>query len=192
MAAMERLHQDALLPGPGHIDPPPLTLPLMPNASPTPLPLVHLQGAGRAVRRLPLGADSTQAAEFTPQLDELDEAGYRDSKSPVSSYSLPMLDGRYPTPPEAPRKDQYISESEEISEAESPLSRVPVKVFQNGKLLYHKSYKGPEPITFVDTGLYQGGRNDFYEAYNERDLCWVRRIDYLMDAHKIPRFCHPS
>ena len=31
------------------------------------------------------------------------------------------------------------------------------------------------------------GRNDYYEAYNERDLRWVRRIDYLLRRHQIPR-----
>ena len=58
---------------------------------------------------------------------------------------------------------------------------------RNGKLMYHTAYKGPEPVAYVDTGLYEDGRNDYYEAYNERDLRWVRRIDYVLRRHRIPR-----
>ena len=29
--------------------------------------------------------------------------------------------------------------------------------------------------------------DDYYEAYNEHDLRWVRRIDYLLQRHQIPR-----
>ena len=37
------------------------------------------------------------------------------------------------------------------------------------------------------TGKDQANTNDYYEAYNERDLRWVRRIDYLLRRHQIPR-----
>ena len=43
-------------------------------------------------------------------------------------------------------------------------------------------------MTYVDTRLYEGGRNDYYEAYNQSDLHWVRRINNLLEAHKIPRW----
>ena len=29
--------------------------------------------------------------------------------------------------------------------------------------------------------------DDYYEAYNEHDLRWVRRIDYLLQRHQIQR-----
>ena len=53
--------------------------------------------------------------------------------------------------------------------------------------MYHTAYKGPEPVAYVDTGLYEDGRNDYCEAYNERDLRWVHRIDYVLRRHRIPR-----
>ena len=31
-------------------------------------------------------------------------------------------------------------------------------------LLYHKKFEGAVPITFVDTRLYEGGHDDYYEA----------------------------
>ena len=92
---------------------------------------------------------------------------------------------RYPTPPGAPR-DQPYPESE--SEAGTPLRRRPAKLFRKGQLLYHKSFNGVEPITYVDTRLYEGGSNDYYEAYNRSDLRWVRRINNLLEAHNIPRW----
>ena len=53
--------------------------------------------------------------------------------------------------------------------------------------MYHKTFKGAEPIAYVDTGLYEGGHNDYYEAFNPSELHWVRRSHYLLRAHKIPR-----
>ena len=34
---------------------------------------------------------------------------------------------------------------------------------------------------------YEGGRNDDYEAFNEDDLIWVRRIRDVLDSHNIPQ-----
>ena len=47
--------------------------------------------------------------------------------------------------------------------------------------MFHKMYQGRQPFTFVDTGLYQGGRHDWYGVHNERDLVWV------LKHHNIPR-----
>ncbi len=52
--------------------------------------------------------------------------------------------------------------------------------------MYHKNFKGTVPITYVDTRLYEGRHDDYYEAYSQSDLRWIRRIHYLLDAHKIP------
>jgi hypothetical protein len=102
----------------------------------------------------------------------------------LQEYEHHIRSTRYPTPPGAPR-DLHYPESE--SEAGSPLRGPPTKLFRKGELLYHKAFKGARPITYVDTRLYEGGCNDYYEAYNQSDLRWVRRINYLMEAHNIPR-----
>ena len=94
----------------------------------------------------------------------------------------------YPTPPAAPRKDQYIQSSESASDSELEGPVHPAKVFRRGLLMHHVAYKGPKPISYVDTGFYEDGRHDYFEAYNERDLLWVRRMDYVLRRHQIPRF----
>ena len=53
--------------------------------------------------------------------------------------------------------------------------------------MYHKAYDGPKPITYVDTRLYQGGRNDYIEAFNQDEVIWLRRICDVLGAHNIPR-----
>ena len=163
----------------------------VPPASASP-PAPSLPAAGRAVRRLELLIENTSALESTQPVDEGDAASLSSPESPNSCCSQRRLQeyleqiksSRYPTPPDAPREDQYISESE----AGSPLRRPPAKIFRKGKLMYHKTFKGAEPIAYVDTGLYEGGHNDYYEAFNPSDLHWVRRIHYLLRAHKIPRW----
>ncbi len=45
--------------------------------------------------------------------------------------------------------------------------------------MYHTAYKGPEPVAYVDTGLYEDGHNEYYETFNERDLRWVHCMDYV-------------
>jgi hypothetical protein len=58
--------------------------------------------------------------------------------------------------------------------------------------MYHKTYDGPRPITYVDTTrhtrLFQGGPNDYIEAFNNEEvMIWLRVIRDLLDAHHIPR-----
>jgi hypothetical protein len=130
----------------------------------------------RAVRCLGLGT------LHAPVLESLPPPSRERSKSPdVDEQS------GYPTIPAAPRKDQYhdISESETPDNYDSP---APEKLFRNGQLMFHKSYEGPEPISYVDTALYEGGRNDWYEAYTEVDLLWARRLDLVLRRHNIPRW----
>jgi hypothetical protein len=134
--------------------------------------------------------DSAQDLESTQPVDEADADCPASPDSCCSQRRLREYEDQikfstYPAPPDAPRKDQYYSESE--SEAESSPWRPLAKVFRNGKLMYHKQFKGAVPITYVDTRLYEGGHDDYYEAHNPSDLRWVRRIRHLLDAHKIPR-----
>ena len=99
----------------------------------------------------------------------------------------------YPTPPAAPRKDQYIPESEGSDDEYERQRRppLPAKVFRYGQLMFHRTYKGPEPIGYVDTGLYEGGNHDWYEAYTDVDLRWARRLDLVLQRHRIERW-HPA
>ena len=153
--------------------------------------------AGRAVRRLDLTVDNVHASESTQPVDEADAAfpscpEYPDSccsQRRLQAYEDEITFSAYPAPPDAPRKDQYNTESE--SEAESPPRRRPAKMFRNGILMYHKNFKGTVPITYVDTRLYEGRHDDYYEAYSQSDLRWIRRIHYLLDAHGILRWPVP-
>jgi hypothetical protein len=52
--------------------------------------------------------------------------------------------------------------------------------------MYHKKFKVVAPMIYVDTRLYEGGHDDYYEAHTPSDLCWVCRIRHLLDSHKIP------
>ena len=104
----------------------------------------------------------------------------------MTQFEEGILNSRYPTPPAAPPKDGYIYESED--ESQSPLRQAPARVFRHGKLKIHKTYNGPVPLTYVDTGVYEGGSNDYYEAYTEQDLYWARRLDYVLKYHRIPRW----
>ena len=118
------------------------------------------------------------------------------SRSPTpdvvcSQYRLQQLEegilaSRYPTPPAAPPKDGYFAESED--ESQSSLRQAPARVFRNGKLKIHKTYNGPVPLTYVDTGVYEGGGNDYYEVHTQEDLCWARRMNFVMKHHRIPRW----
>ena len=176
------------LPSPGHSTPPRSDV----------APISSSPPAGRAVRRLDLAMDSTQASESTRPDDKAEAACQScPESSPDSSCSLRRVQAYedeircspYPAPPDAPRKDQYDSESD--SEAVSPLRRPPAKVFRRGKLMYHKRFKGQLPSTYVDTRLYEGGHDDYYEAYSRSDLLWIRRIHHLLDAPGIPRWRIP-
>ena len=183
IAAMERLHDDAL-----HNTSPPLTPPLPAVASPSPPPPAR-PDAVRAVRRLPLG-------EFNdPQEDE----SYRDapsrSSSPIICSQLRQqqceeairrrgaeeAESRYPTPPAAPRKDQYISESDLESDCVSPSQSLPSALFRNGKLYVHKDYEGRIPLCHYATGLPAGHPHDFYVCFSERDVVWANRVRFHIE-----------
>ena len=186
------------------------TPPLSFAGSPSPPPPAAPH-APRAVRRLNITMGSHQTAdpaarprwpslELTAnQVEEAECSRDSDAVAPALEGSPEVwcsqvrlheykLSGRYPTPPPAPPKDQYIPPSESDAErSDSKRPRPPAKVFRKGHLMYHKAYCGPRPITYVDTRLYQGGRNDYIEAFNDDDLVWVRTIRDLLDAHNIPQ-----
>jgi hypothetical protein len=138
-------------------------------------------------RRLSLGG-------CTSPVDESDSVAASRSPTPdvvCSQYRLQQLEeglltSRYPTPPAAPPKDGYFAESED--ESQSSLRQAPARVFRNGKLKIHKTYNGPVPLTYVDTGVYEGGGNDYYEVHTQEDLCWARRMNFVMKHHRIPRW----
>ena len=188
----------AELPSPGYSTPP---RPAVPPTSSSPLAASPLPAAaasaGRAVRRLDLAMDNAQASDSNEPVDEAGAAFPSCPESPDSycserrlqAYQDQIRFSAYPAPPDAPRKDQYDSESD--SEAVSPLRRPPAKVFRRGKLMYHKRFKGQLPSTYVDTRLYEGGHDDYYEAYSRSDLLWIRRIHRLLDAHGISRWRIP-
>ena len=64
----------------------------------------------------------------------------------------------------------------------------PAKVFSRGILLHHATYKGRKPISYVDTGIYEDGRHNYYEAFIDEDLTWASCLDYVLRRHRIPRF----
>ena len=186
------MHDNAMLLGTTVAEPPLPPLPITsvetsPLPPPSPLPDVP-----RVVRRLPLGSDeccgersaspSSGMRSASPARDESSEECLA---SPFGYEWSP-----YPTPPAAPRKDQYISESEGSTDKFDRQRRPPppAKLFRNGQLMFHRSYKGPEPIGYVDTGLYEGGNHDWYEAYTDVDLRWARRLDLVLQRHDIERW----
>ena len=172
--------------------PPPSTPPLLVVSRPVSRRLT-IQAASitpESAQSTPSVAESGAVAPSCPESPEICSQPAESQESLHEYAEQSGISGRYPTPPAAPRKDQYIppSESEaESSDTERPLRRPPAKVFRKGQLLYHKAYDGPKPITFVDTRLYQGGCNDYIEAFNEDELIWVRTIRDLLDAHNIPQ-----
>ena len=189
----------AELPLPGHSTPPrPAVAPT--SSSPlaaSPLPTAAAS-AGRAVRRLELAMDNAQASDSTQPVDEAGAAFPSCPESPDSycserrlqAYQDQIRFSAYPTVPDAPRKDQYYIPESEL-EDKSPPRQPPAKIFRNGVLMYHKNFKGTVPISYVDTRLYEGGHDDYYEAYTSSDLRWIRRIHYLLHAHQIQRWPAP-
>jgi hypothetical protein len=120
--------------------------------------------------------------------------GMRPCRSRYDGQSLdwPPKDNHYPTPPPAPRKDQTpLSSSEWDSGSDycegCPTPQGPLKILRSGSLFLHKSCGGPLPIGYVDTGLYEGGRRDWFEAFTPRDLTWAIRMDYVLRRHNIYR-----
>jgi hypothetical protein len=168
----------------------PSTPPQTPVASSSP-PLPPPAAAPRAVRRLVIGDQPSAEidAESSPP------RSLERSPSPTTTQDWLPMDRHYPTPPPAPRKDQTpLSSIDFESDAESLQSnadswcdgpRPPLKVFQNGRVYFHKSYKGPKPLGFVNTRLYEGGRRDFFVAYTEQELVWARRMDYVLRRHNL-------
>ena len=191
-------------------------LPPPPIMSVEPPPPSSIPDVPRAVRRLLLGSDESCGERSASPSDECHASPFGDescggrSASPSSGRRLaspargessdechpsPLCHdwSPYPTPPAAPRKDQYIPESEG-SDVEYERQRrppPPAKIFRYGQLMFHRTYKGPEPIGYVDTGLYEGGNHDWYEAYTDVDLRWARRLDLVLQRHRIERW-HPA
>jgi hypothetical protein len=56
-----------------------------------------------------------------------------------------------PLEPICSLKDHYIPESESEGSSQSQLWQSPAKIFRNGQLQFHKTYKGPVPLTYVNT-----------------------------------------
>ena len=179
----ELRHDNAIIADAPPATPPPATPPLPESPS-----LPPLSAANRAVRcRLPIGEQ--QSAESSPQ------PALARSSSPAPSdgwQDWPPLDNHYPTPPPAPRKDQTpLSSSESDAGSDysegGPIPQGPLKILRSESLLVHKSCGGPLPIGYVDTGLYEGGRRDWFEAFTPRDLTWAIRMDYVLRRHNIYR-----
>ena len=96
-----------------------------------------------------------------------------------------LRDVQSPTPPAAPRKDQYVSDSD--SEYGRPRRRSPPAMrITHGVLLVHKDYKGRIPVCYYDTGLREGGPNDGYACFDKRDMLWARRVRYHIERRQ---FC---
>ena len=187
-------------PSPWPPPPPPSVLP----SSPTPLTLTIPAVARPVSRRLNITTEQPQAAEAVVSATESNPASptvycsqfrlqqYQEQRerSPNDSPSI----SPYPTPPQAPRKDQHIwpTTSDSVSDCAEPyVGARAAKVFHRGQLHIHKAYTGPEPVAYVDTGLYEGGQNDWYEAYSKDDIPWLRRIDFLLRRHNIRRWRSP-
>jgi hypothetical protein len=194
MADKERSYEGAVLPsptsGPAFASELPSDLLSTPPrlagavASPSPPAPPH-PSAGRAVRRLGLGNEPDAAALAPSCPGSPDVICSQLRLQEVEEWPEGGLSRRYPTPPPAPPKDQYISPSELESESSPP---PPAKIFRRGQLMYHAAHKGPVPIAFVDTGIYAGGKHDFYEAYDERDLLWTRRMDHVLKCLGVQRW----
>ena len=139
------------------------------------------------VRRLSLSGS-------TPPFDESHAPSRSASPGVICSqyrlqlYEEEIRNSRYPTPPAAPPKDDYVSASQSEGGSQSPQRQPPARVFRNGKLKVHKWYTGPIPLTYVDTGVYEGGSNDYYEVYTSDDLRWARRMNFVLNHHRVPRW----
>ena len=138
-----------------------------------------------------LPAASSPGNSLKPTLPTAPRKDQYVADSESQSASPPPV--RYPTPPAAPPKDDYIpeSDSECSNNYGQPRQRrrraPPAYIFRDGQLMFHKMYQGRQPFTFVDTGLYEGGRHDWYGVHNERDLVWAHRLDRVLKHHNIPR-----
>ena len=156
----------------------PLTPPRPAAASPTsPAP-----PSPEVVRRLSMSGCSSPAPSRSAS------PGVICSQYRLQLYEEEIRSSRYPTPPAAPPKDDYVSASQSEGGSQSPQRLPPARVFRNGKLKVHKWYSGPIPLTYVDTGVYEGGSNDYYEVYTSDDLRWARRMNFVLNHHRVPRW----
>ena len=111
--------------------------------------------------------------------------------------SRPLKARSRPSPPAAPCKDRYVQESGSVSESSELRIQVrprapPAYIIRDGHLMFHRKYQGRRPFTFVDTGLYEGGRHDWYGVHTDRDLIWANRLDLVLRRHNIQRKAPPA
>ena len=147
------------------------------------------------LRRLPLGSDECCGERSASPSRRMRSASLARDESSEECLASPFGHdwSPYPTPPAAPRKDQYIPESEGSDDKYDRQRRPPrpAKLFRNGQLIFHRTYTGPEPIGYVDTGLYEGGNHDWYEAYTDVDLAYTDvELDLVLQQHHIERWSH--
>ena len=183
----ERLHDNAVASEPSvsatPSPSPPLMLPLDPPVD---------VARPRAVRRLPL--DHRQATDSPPQRSPSPVvycSQYRMEEYKLQNGSMPGNEkvgdwlrangpSPYPSPPAAPPKDQYVSDSER--EDERPRRRrrqsQPLTLIKDGELYVHKDYTGRLPLCCYVTGLQEGGQHDYYPCYTENDIIWARRVKF--------------
>jgi hypothetical protein len=97
----------------------------------------------------------------------------------------------YPTPPAAPRKDDYIPDSDsdlQCSDNRQWLRAPPAYIFCDGQLMFHKEYQGRMPFTYVD----EGGRHDWYGVHTDQDLVLAQQLNLVLQRHFIPRRATPA
>ena len=90
------------------------------------------------------------------------------------------------TVPAAPRKDQYVSDSDSDSEYGRPRRRrlrrsSPMTRVQDGELYVHKNFEGRLPLCYYDTGLQEYGPDDGYACFDMRDIRWARRLRFHIE-----------
>jgi hypothetical protein len=142
--------------------------------------------ANSAARRLGIGDQQSAKSTQQPAL----ESSTSPAPSQDSWQDWPPFDNHYPTPPPAQSKDQTPLRSSDWDSGSDYCEGCPtpqglLKILRSGGLLLHKSCGGPLPIGYVDTGLYEGGRRDWFEAFTLRDLTWAKRMDYVLRHHNI-------
>ena len=81
-----------------------------------------------------------------------------------------------PTLSSAPRKDQYVSQSEYGHPRRRRRRSLPVTRIKNVELYLHKGYEGRLPLCYYATGLQEGGPHDGYACFNMQDTLWARRV----------------
>ena len=92
----------------------------------------------------------------------------------------------YPSPPAAPHKDQYVSDSENGRPRRRRRRSPPVTRIKDGVLYVHKEYQGQLPLCYYDTGLREGGQHDGYACFDMRDLQWARRVRFHIERMRDP------